>query len=410
MTPDLKREAWLNSKPLLTVFDALEAAGGEVRVNGGAVRNSLMGIAVADVDLSTTLVPAQTIKALEAAGIRAIATGIEHGTITAVAGKTPFEITTLREDIETNGRHAVVRFGTDWELDAKRRDLTINALYCDRHGILYDPLNGLDDVKNRHVRFIGDAGERITEDHLRILRFFRFFAWYGAARPDGDGLKACAKLKGGLENISVERIWMELRKTLKAPDPSRSLLWMRTTGVLGVILPESEKWGIDLVPHLIAAEQKWRWKPDAMVRLAAMMRPDGEIATGVARRLKFSGDETRRLVDWAQSPLPRKDCDEVELAKSLYLGDPQAILDKMKLEIARLAMTNEEGSASAKSIAEHVKYATKWKRPVFPVKGQDILNKGIAAGPEIGALTKKLEKLWVDSGFKLSKAELLKIE
>ena len=223
---------WLFAPSLVKVFDAIESAGGEVRVNGGAVRNSLMGLAVDDIDLSTTLLPQETAKAVDVAGLKSVPTGIEHGTITVVSDKTGYEITTVREDIETDGRHAVVKFGSDWTKDAERRDLSINALYCDRQGEVFDPLNGLEDINSKTIRFIGEASDRIEEDYLRILRFFRFFAWYGEGRPDAAGLKACAKLKSGLESISAERIWMEFRKLLSAPDPSRALLWMRTTGVL----------------------------------------------------------------------------------------------------------------------------------------------------------------------------------
>ena len=234
-----KYSKWLSKASLQTVFDGLQAAGGEVRVNGGAVRNALMREAVRDVDLSTTLLPLETISALEKAGIRAVPTGLEHGTITGVIDGDAYEITTLREDIETSGRHAVVKFGLDWKKDALRRDFTMNAIYCDRNGVIYDPINGMDDLKSRTVRFIGAASERIEEDYLRILRFFRFFAWYGSGRPDAEGLTACARLKDGLSDISVERIWIELKKMLSAADPSRALLWMRTTGVLTLILPET---------------------------------------------------------------------------------------------------------------------------------------------------------------------------
>ncbi|MGB7287424.1 MAG: CCA tRNA nucleotidyltransferase [Salaquimonas sp.] len=407
MIESLKGAEWLKAKSLNAVFDALEAAGGEVRVNGGAVRNALMGIPIGDIDLSTTLLPEQTAEALEAAGIKAIPTGIEHGTVTAISQKTPFEITTLREDIETDGRHAVVKFGTDWELDAKRRDLTMNALYCDRYGEVFDPLNGLPDLENRIVRFIGDAEERIAEDHLRIMRFFRFFAWYGSGRPDAAGLKACAKLRSGLEKISAERIWMELKKILSAKDPSRGLLWMRTTGVLNLILPESEKWGIDLVPHLIVAENKWRWKPDAMLLLMAMVRPDGENVIKLARRMKLSNAETERLTSWAMCLMPKPDISATEFAKLLYLGDPQSMIDCLKLELARMVSNQNGESSDAKAHVQLVKTASKWKRPILPVKGQDLLDKGYKAGPEMGGVLKQLETKWVESGFKLGRKSLI---
>ncbi|MCP5037398.1 MAG: CCA tRNA nucleotidyltransferase, partial [Rhodobacteraceae bacterium] len=198
---------WLNLPGLQNLFDILDKDGEETRVNGGAVRNSILGETIGDVDLSTTLTPDKVLQRLEDAGVKAIATGLSHGTITAVIDKHPYEITTLRSDIETDGRRAVVEFGRSWMEDAGRRDLTMNALYCDRHGNIFDPLGGYQDLLSRNVRFIGEASQRIEEDYLRILRFFRFFARYGEGRPDGDGLKACARLKDGISSLSVERVW-----------------------------------------------------------------------------------------------------------------------------------------------------------------------------------------------------------
>ena len=186
---------WLNEPQLQTLFDLLERDGGEVRVNGGAVRNSLMGKPVADVDIATTVLPDEVVKRLEDDGYKAVPTGINHGTVTAVIDGEPYEVTTLREDIETDGRHAVVKFGTSWQADAERRDLTMNGLYCDRNGSVFDYVGGYADIKNGTVRFIGEAETRIKEDALRILRFFRFFAWYGSGRPDAQGLKACSSQK-----------------------------------------------------------------------------------------------------------------------------------------------------------------------------------------------------------------------
>ena len=399
---------WLETGSLQRVFNALETAGGEVRVNGGAVRNSLMGMKVSDVDLSTTLVPADTMTALEAAGIKALPTGFDHGTVTAVADSTGYEITTLREDVETDGRHAVVKFGTDWEADAKRRDLTMNALYCSRDGEVFDPLGGLEDLKSKTVRFIGEAEERIREDYLRILRFFRFFAWYGGGRPDPDGLKACARLKDGLGQVAVERIWVEMRKLLSAPDPSRALLWMRTTGVLNIVLPESEKWGIDLIPALIGSEEKYRFAPDALLRLEAMVRPHGETVTLMARRLRLSNAETQRLQGWAMSGTPSADTATDELAALLYAGDRQGIADALRLELARLHGKGEAQRDQARQVLALVRFEKKWERPAFPLAGKDLLAKGYDAGPELGKLLGRLEREWVSSGFALSKDELLK--
>ncbi|HCL64495.1 MAG TPA: CCA tRNA nucleotidyltransferase, partial [Rhizobium sp.] len=273
---NLSSEPWFRDPALRRVLDLLNADGGEARVAGGAVRNSLMGIPVADIDIATTLEPQDVVERAAAAGIKAVPTGIDHGTVTLVTDGKGFEVTTLRRDIATDGRRATVAFGKDWQTDAERRDLTMNALYADAQGEVIDLVGGLADVEARTVRFIGDADERIAEDYLRILRFFRFFAHYGNGRPDTDGLKACARARSKLATLSAERIWAELKKLLSARDPGRALLWMRQSGVLSEILPETEKWGIDAIPGLVACEQALGWKPEPMLRLAAIVPKDAE--------------------------------------------------------------------------------------------------------------------------------------
>lgn len=399
-----EQSGFLKWPGLAAIFDLLERAGAETRVNGGAVRNALLGEPVKDVDLSTTFTPDQVMKTLEAGGIRVVDTGAAHGTVTAVAEGRGYEITTLREDVETHGRHATVRFGTSWEHDVRRRDFTMNALYCDRHGKVFDPLCGYADLAARRVRFIGDARQRIAEDRLRILRFFRFFAWYGHGRPDQEGLKACAAMKEGLRELSAERVWMELRRLLGAPDPVRVLLWMRTAGVLDIVLPESSKWGIDLIPRLAAAEGELDLEPDALLRLMAIIPPKPETVTALAKRLKLSNADAQRLDAWAAAKLPRSA--PPELARELYAADRQAVLDRLVLERARV-----EGDASAAETRDRLdaslRFASSWERPVFPVSGKDLLVRGMAPGPQIGETLGALEKRWAESGFALTAAELL---
>ncbi|MGO6900642.1 CCA tRNA nucleotidyltransferase, partial [Rhizobium ruizarguesonis] len=270
----LADQAWFRDPALGRILTLLSADGGEGRVVGGAVRNSLMGLPVNDVDIATTLRPEAVMERAAAAGIKAVPTGLEHGTVTLVIDGKPFEVTTLRTDVETDGRHAKVAFSTDWKADAERRDLTINALYADAKGEVVDLVGGLADIKTRNIRFIGDAARRIAEDHLRILRFFRFFAYYGSGRPDAEGLKACSAARSKLTTLSAERVWSELRKLLGAGDPGRALLWMRQVAVLTEILPESERWGIDAIPSLITTEKALGWTPDPLLRLAAIVPPD----------------------------------------------------------------------------------------------------------------------------------------
>jgi len=393
---------WLQEPSLVAVFDALERGGGEVRVNGGAVRNTLMDEPVADVDLSTTLHPQQVVEALANAGLKSVPTGIGHGTVTAVSGGVGYEVTTLREDVETDGRRAVVKFATDWKKDALRRDLTMNALYLSRDGTIHDPLGGLEDLQARNVRFVGDAETRINEDYLRILRFFRFFAWYGHGRPDAVGLKATAKLKEGLAGLSAERVWSELSKLLAAPDPSRALLWMRTTGILTAILPESEKWGIDNIHPLIEAEADFSWTPDAIQRLQVIIPPRDDIVDGLSSRLKVPNLVRDRLKAWANGT-QSVSLESPEMVRAaLYRGRKRrdAVIDQLKLEIV---LAKEDRAP----LLELLAIADAFAAPELPVKGQDLLDAGFEAGAALGTALKRMEEAWIESDFALDRDALM---
>ncbi|WP_336057003.1 CCA tRNA nucleotidyltransferase [Nitratireductor sp. CH_MIT9313-5] len=402
--------AWLSDKRLQALLAALNEGGEEARIAGGAVRNALMGQDVTDIDIATTTIPNETIRRAEAAGFKAIPTGYEHGTVTVVSDGKPFEVTTLRADVETNGRHAVVAFGRDWQADANRRDFTINALYADAKGKVYDLVGGLKDLEDRNLRFIGEAEERIREDYLRILRFFRFFAWYGAGRPDAQGLKACARLKDGLGGLSVERVWMELKKLLSAPDPHRAILWMRQTGVLTAILPESEKWGIDSMVPLVETEKALGWEPDALLRLAAILPPYPPKIEELAKRLRLSRAETATLVEWAEAPQPSHETSEKTLRQQLYQHPAQAM--KMRLRLALVAtrqraMQDAEILRESASLQRQLELVDSYQRPVFPLKGEDLLQLGMKPGKAVGELLGQLEKEWQDSDFSLSRDALL---
>ena len=395
---------------LVKLFETLAGCGGETRINGGAVRNALLGEPVTEVDLSTTLLPDDVTRCLEGAGVKVVATGKEHGTVTAVCNGAGYEITTLRRDVETDGRRAVVVFGTDWALDAQRRDFTLNALYCDGEGRLHDPLDGYGDLRERRVRFIGKAEDRICEDYLRILRFFRFFAWYGHGRPDADGLKACTRLKAGLGRLSVERIWMELKKLLRAPDPSRAILWMRTTGVLGEVLPESVKWGTDSFPALVTLEAQKFSTPDPLLRLMSVLPPRLEVVGALAQRLKLSLAERERLSNWAELDEPPADLSAPELQKRLYRSDQQAFCDRLMIAMARISTYETDENRRTGQLAAFgamLKTAREWQRPVFPVSGSDLLADGHSPGPEMGRLLGLLEHAWLESGFSLGREALM---
>lgn len=403
-------ESWFKDAALGRIFALLNDEGEEVRVVGGAVRNSLMGEAVTDTDLATTWAPEQVVARAKAAGIRAVPTGIDHGTVTLVIDGRGFEITTLRHDAETDGRRAKVSFGQDWQVDAERRDFTINALYADQTGAVIDLVGGLADIATRTVRFIGDADARIAEDYLRVLRYFRFFAHYGAGRPDAAALKACARARDSLGKLSSERVWKELKTLLKASDPGRALLWMRQSGVLAAVLPEGEKWGIDSVAPLIATETALDWERDPMLRLMAMVPPDVERMRALSSRLKMSRAEADRLVKWAQAPVVKPMLAITALDRLLYSFGVEPLTDRIRLSLVAARSRTESDPAALTDTAghsRHLTHALKWERPVFPVAGADLIARGIKPGPVMGAQLALLEERWVESNFTLDKAALL---
>ena len=405
------RADWLHDLHLQKLLAVLKEGGEEARVAGGAVRNALMSQPVADVDIATTTVPGETIRRAEAAGFKTAPTGAEHGTITVISGGKPYEVTTLRADVETDGRRAKVIFGRDWKLDAERRDFTINALYAEADGRIVDLVGGIADIEARRLRFIGDAEARIREDYLRILRFFRFFAWYGDGRPDAEGLKACARLKDGLGQLSAERVWSELKKLLSAPDPSRALLWMRQAGVLSAVLPESEKWGIDAIHGLVRSGTDLGWAADPMLRLEAMVPPDAVRMKTLGERLRLSKEEADRLRHWALTIAPEAKATETELAKKLYYGDRGGYLDRIRLALAAArtrAVEDNQAMMEAGGFSRLLNFTLKWEKPVFPVKGADLTDLGATPGPKLGATLKNLEREWVKSGFSLERGVLMK--
>jgi poly(A) polymerase len=402
-------ETWFQDTALGQVMALLNSDGGEARVAGGAVRNALMGLAVADVDIATTLRPEMVVERAKAAGIKAVPTGIEHGTVTLVVDGRGFEVTTLRRDVETNGRHAVVEFGTDWTADAERRDLTINALYADAKGEVIDLVEGLKDIETRTVRFIGDASQRIAEDHLRILRFFRFFAYYGSGRPDADGLRACARAKDMLSSLSAERVWTETKKLLGAGDPSRAMLWMRQAGVLTAILPETEKWGIDGIHALVAAERAIGWKPEPLLRLAAIVPPDVERLEALAKRLRLSNADALKLQQWAATPMPPDEVTDVGFARLLYRHDRLGMIFRLKLALASTrAVAEGDPVAMRKSarLSQLLSKAEKYQKPVFPLSGGDVIAAGVPAGKRVGEILKELEEFWISRNFLPERPEL----
>lgn len=401
MNLDPKKHEWLKRADLQTLFAAFP--DGALRFVGGCVRNSLMGHAVSDIDIASKLDPDAMMAALKEAGIRYVETGVAHGTITAVIKGTPYEITTLRQDVETDGRRAVVSFTQDWDKDAQRRDLTVNALYADLSGHVFDPTGeGLEDLKARKFRFVGDAAQRIREDYLRLLRFFRFMAWYGGEAPfDSEALTAARELQSGLKKLSAERVWSELKKLLLAPDPSRVVRVMSQQGILETLLPESSN--ADGLELYVKLEQREGLAPDPLARLMAMSAREPLQMALLAKRLKMSKSETARLRGWADDDgVLDPYADDRTKFQVIYKSGKAVVIDR-----ARLRAAGEPDVIKSAHWISFADLAAGWTRPEFPLTGNDLKEAGVKPGPEMGRIMKALEALWVRSGFTVDKPKLL---
>ncbi|QGN53536.1 CCA tRNA nucleotidyltransferase [Novosphingobium sp. Gsoil 351] len=362
---------WTRRAELAELVAAL--GPGNARYVGGAVRDTLLGCEVHDIDIATPLEPVEVIARLEAAGIRSVPTGIKHGTITAIREGDNVEITTLRRDLTTDGRHARVAFSQDWREDAARRDFTINALYADPHTLeVFDWFGGLDDLHVRRVRFIGDARQRIREDHLRILRYFRFQARFGSQPADEEAESACAELAPMLKGLSRERIGWELQNLLALPDPAPTVARMAELGVLGAILPEADAAGLS---RLVAVETREAIAADPIRRLAALLPADPGIAEQVAARLRLSIAQKKRLI------LAARRGEEADPRGLAYRIGTEAALD-------RLMLAGRETTA-----------LNGWHAPAFPLKGGAIVARGVAAGPEVARILRAVEADWIAEGF-----------
>lgn len=391
--PRLTSQAWLADPALRDVFACLEAGGFEARAVGGAVRNALMGKAIADIDIATTARPDTVMRLAQAAGLQAIPTGIEHGTVTMVARHTAFEVTTLRRDVETDGRRARVTYSTDWSEDARRRDFTINALYCSADGTVHDPLGGWPDVEARRVRFIGDATARIREDFLRILRFFRFTAEYVAGEPDADSLAACEAQRHGIDGLSGERLRAEMMKLLVAPCAAAITRVMAGAGILDHVAGHgADVAGMDRLTLLEAALGR---PPSAILRLAALVAGSPERAHAVCRRLKLSNAEAVVLT---RAAAPDRGAHvaapEAEAKATIYRHGRDVFEDAVLLAWARSGANSDDTAWRAR-----YDLGERFPQPVLPVRGSDLLARGLAAGPEVGRIIKAFEAWWIANGF-----------
>ena len=386
---DLAVQDWLNDARLKRLFEVIAQAGGEARIAGGAVRNALWGLPVRDIDVATTLVPDQMVSAGRDAGFAVYPTGIKFGTVTVVIDDLSVEVTTLRADMETDGRHAVVRFSTDWAVDAARRDFTFNALYCDLAGQVFDETGmGLKDHGERRVRFVGEAEARIREDYLRILRFFRFEAHYGNGSFDQQGLMACASLKQGLHKLSGERVQAELFKILLAPRVVPVIEIMMNHGIL------QELFEVDSIPEILARLARLveiEQEPDALRRLA-VLTPD-------VSHLRLSRAQQRRFAALRTPTGLSPDSELQDRQAMLYSVGERAYRDGIMM--ARIRCSDDTGWQELQDLPDH------WSVPEFPVSGQDLLDAGFVPGKAVGKRLGQLERQWVTGGFSASKEALL---
>ena len=383
---------WLvrgEAAPLLKLLDSERE---QARIVGGAVRNALLRLPVHEIDIATTALPDEVVRRVEAAGWKAVPTGIEHGTVTVLIAGKPFEVTTLRRDIETYGRKAKVVFGRDWVVDATRRDFTINALSLSADGQVHDHVGGLADLIARRVRFIGDPNQRIAEDYLRILRFFRFHAWYAEGAPDPVGLHACIRGRAGIDSLSRERIRAELLKLLLAPHATPTLALMTETGLLGNVLGGAAR--LASFEKMVKVEAAVALESDPVRRLGAVgvwVAEDGE---RLAQRLRLSNADAERLTaleGWWRVSLKSGGTSARAL---LYGMGPQHFVDQVLVAWSRSA-----ASAADPAWCALAKLPRTWTAPEFPLKAADFMARGFAAGPALGAAMRAAEQAWIAADF-----------
>lgn len=378
MTERMPAAKWTTRADLAALVAALDPQGtGNCRWVGGVVRDTVLGIAAKDIDMATTLLPEETAARLAQSGIKSVPTGIAHGTITAVLAGGPVEITTLRRDVSTDGRHATVAFSTDWRDDAARRDFTINALYADPRTLeLFDYHGGQADLAARHVRFIGDARQRIREDYLRILRYFRFQARFGSTPADEEAEVAVSELAAGMKGLSRERVGWELMNLLGLPNPAATVRRMAELGVLAQVLPEANDAGLAALEALAAHEAALGVPADALRRLAALLPADAVLAETVAARLRLSIAQRKRLGAAA--------------AREPGANDGRALAYRLGLDEARDRLL---------LAGEPIGVLEGWEVPRLPLKGGQIVARGIGAGPDVARILRRVEARWIEEGF-----------
>lgn len=383
----LESRQWMDKPDVHAVLAALTVRGQTVRFVGGCVRDSVAGRTFTEVDLATPDDPEMVSELLTAAGLTPIFTGLAHGTITTVAGHRPFQITTLRVDLETTGRHARVAFTDEWEADAARRDFTCNALYADPDGTLFDPTGGLADLRAGRIRFVGDPATRVEEDYLRILRFFRFYAHYGSPPPDAAALAACRAHASGLALLSAERVAHELLRLLAAPEPASVLRLMQEADVLDRLVPEATDFA-----RLARMTARDGAAADPVRRLGAVLATDRAGAVARAEALRLSTRDRKRLADLADAPRVTAEGGETALRRLLYARGRERYVDVVYLRWA------EDPDGVHFGWLDGLTLPDRWEAPPFPLSGEDALTLGLE-GPAIGRALGAVKAWWVDSDF-----------
>lgn len=402
-SPSVASADWFLRPQTQAVFACLNRDGFEARAVGGAVRNTLLGRAVTEVDFATDAKPEDIVRLADEAGLKTVPTGIAHGTVTVIAGGVPFEVTSLRRDVETDGRHATVAFGGDWAGDARRRDFTMNALYADATGKVHDPLGGLSDLRAGRVRFVGDAAERIREDYLRTLRFFRFSADYSHGDFDAAGVSAAIRERAGLSRLSRERVRMEMLRILLTRRAPEAIEIMDESGLLLLLLGGVVRRArFELLCQIEAALER---APDAILRLAALGLFVEEDAGRLTEKLRLSSQEAKDLEGLsALSPVISPGFGKAALEVLLYkLG--------VRLYLGRLLLAWASSGASPNDAAWRyaASLAASWQRPNFPLGGADLIALGVKPGPAMGALLKTIEERWAAGGFTADRETLLEL-
>ncbi|MCB1514571.1 MAG: CCA tRNA nucleotidyltransferase [Hyphomicrobiaceae bacterium] len=407
--PLLADAPWLTTTTTQRVFDALQAAGIAVRAVGGTVRNTLLGEDVSDIDLAVDAPPNEVAEAARRAGLKVVPTGIDHGTLTIVVNAIPFEVTSLRRDVATDGRRATIAYTDDWQEDARRRDFTINALYCDRSGVLFDPVGGLADIAARRVRFIGDPHARIQEDYLRILRFFRFSAQYSGRNLDETGLAACISERAGLQRLSAERIHHELHRLLKAPAALAVIRQIAPHGFIddlvgrpGDIATLGALVAMEPQAHQALAVVHGTAVPDPVLRLAALAVSSAEDVPRLKQRLRLSNSEADRLSGAAHVASLVGTYPTPQLVHGLvYRHGNRAATDGLLLAWARQAAqgTAPDAARDRETETALLDAAATWTPPKLPISGSDLIALGVPAGPQIGVVIEAFETWWIAAGF-----------